>query len=84
MILKDLICNKENIYKEVFSPSRFTVEEIPQILKDGGKAVKGLAKRYFEIPDENIKQIQPEHGEIVDMYGEKLVFIKQKMMKYLW
>ena len=30
MLLKDLICGIENEYAEVFRPSRFSAEEIPE------------------------------------------------------
>lgn len=47
MLICDEICNKENPYAETFAPSRFSVEEIPKIFKDSGKAVKGVTKRFF-------------------------------------
>lgn len=50
MLLRDLICGRENPYAEIFSPSRFSAEEIPQIAKAGAKAVKGLTKRLFYVP----------------------------------
>ena len=40
LILKDLICNRENPFADVFSPSRFSAEEIPHIVKDGKKAMQ--------------------------------------------
>ena len=52
MLLRDRICGGDNPYAEVFAPARFSVEEIPQMVKDGGKAVKGLAKRFFHLPEE--------------------------------
>lgn len=35
MLLKDMICGIENPWAEVFAPSRFSAEEIPQLMKDG-------------------------------------------------
>ena len=49
MLLTDMICGKENPYAEIFAPSRFSAGELPQIMQDSGKAVKGLAKRFFYI-----------------------------------
>ena len=40
MLLKDMICGIENPWTEVFAPSRFSAEEIPQLMKDGGKGRK--------------------------------------------
>lgn len=65
MILSDMICRKENPYADVFSPSRFSLEEISPLMKQSGEAVKSLAKRFFHIPKETIEGIQPGHGAVV-------------------
>lgn len=66
MLLTDMICGKENPYAEVFSPSRFSAEELPQIVKDSGKAVKGLTKRFFYIPENTLNRIEPGQGAVVE------------------
>lgn len=66
MILRDLICGRENPFAEVFSPSRFSAEELPQILKDGGKAVKGLTKRFFQISGDSLGRIRPGQADVVE------------------
>ena len=66
MLLRDMICGDENPYAEVFYPSRFSSEELPQILKDSGKAVKGLTKRFFHLLDETTSALERGHGAIVD------------------
>ena len=66
MLLRDMICGTENPYAEVFAPSRFSAEEIPQLMKEGGEAVKGLTKRFFHIPDETITGLARGHGAIVE------------------
>ncbi len=65
-LLNDLICGIKNEYAEIFSPSRFSMKEIPGIMKEGGKAVKGLTKRFFQVPDETIASIEPGHGAVAD------------------
>lgn len=70
-ILRDRICKVDNPYAEVFSPSRFSTAEIPQIVQDSAKAVKGLAKRFFQIPEETAKSLRTGHGGIVECEGEK-------------
>ncbi len=65
LILKDLICNRENPFADVFSPSRFSAEEIPHIVKDGKKAVAGLTRRFFQIPDETISSLERGQGAVV-------------------
>lgn len=66
MLLRDMICGKENPYAEVFAPSRFSTEELPKIIKDSGKAVKGLTKRFFHLPDETVSTLERGHGAVVD------------------
>ncbi|MFR7444624.1 MAG: hypothetical protein ACLUUO_15710 [Sellimonas intestinalis] len=39
---------QENPFADVFSPSRFSAEEIPHIVKDGKKAVAGLTRRFSD------------------------------------
>ena len=50
MILTDLISGKENPYAKVFTPSRFSMEDISQLAGDTGKSLKGLSKSFFGIP----------------------------------
>ena len=66
MLLTDMICGKENPYAEIFAPSRFSAGELPQIMQDSGKAVKGLAKRFFYIPDETVNVLERGHGAVVE------------------
>ncbi len=66
MILRDMICGNENPYADIFAPSRFSAEELPQIMKDGGKAVKGLTKRLFHLPDETAGALERGHGAVVE------------------
>ena len=66
MLLRDQICEIRNPFEEVFAPSRFSMEEIPQLMKDGGKAVKGLTKRFFHLPSETVNALEPGHGAVVE------------------
>lgn len=65
-LLRDIICKTENPYAEVFAPSRFSAEELPGLMKESGKAVKGLTKRFFHIPDKTIAELERGHGAVVD------------------
>lgn len=65
-LLRDLLCGGENEYAEIFAPSRFSTEEVPNLLKEGGQAVKGLTKRFFRLPQETIAALEPGHGAIVE------------------
>lgn len=66
MLLTGMICGKENPYAEIFAPSRFSAGELPRIMQDSGKAVKGLAKRFFYIPDETVNVLERGHGAVVE------------------
>ena len=66
MLIRDAVCGIENPYAQVFSPLRFSGEEVPQLMKDGGKAVKGLTKRFFHVPSETISSVERGHGAIVE------------------
>lgn len=76
-ILQDLICGKENPYAQVFDPGRFQVSDLPGIAAEGGQAVKGLVKRFFQIPAEAAADIPAGHGGIVFLHGEKVGVYKQ-------
>ena len=66
MLLRDMICGISNPYKDIFVPSRFSAEEIPQIMKDSGKAVKGLTKRFFHLPGGTADELLRGHGAVTD------------------
>lgn len=66
MLIRDMLCGDENPYEETFAPARFSAEELPQIMKDSGTAVKGLTKRFFHIPDEIAGRLEPGCGAVVE------------------
>lgn len=72
MLLRDLICGRENPYAEAFDPGRFDTDTIPGIMEEGGQAVKGLARRFFRLPAETAGKLAPGQGGVVLLDGEKL------------
>ena len=72
MLLRDLICGRENPCAEVFDPGRFDAKTASGVLEESGQAVKGLARRFFQIPAESAKKLAPGHGGVVFLDGEKL------------
>ena len=72
MLLRDMICGRENPYAEVFDPGRFDTETVPGVLEEGGQALKGLARRFFQIPAETAGQLAPGRGGVVFLDGKKL------------
>lgn len=77
-ILRDLISGKENPHAPVFDPGRFQTAALPGIAAQGGQAVKGLVKRFFQIPSEAAVEIPAGHGGIVFLHGEKVGVYKQE------
>ncbi len=71
MILRDLICGKENPYAEVFSPMRISAEEIVGAACETGHAVKGLTRRVFQSAKMEPEEILPGNGGIVSVDGKK-------------
>ncbi len=78
MLLRDLIFGRKNPYEEIFTPARFSTEEIAQLMKDSGKAVKGLAKRFFHLPEETMATLQAGHGAIVETQEGKVGVYKSE------
>ena len=81
MILRDMICGIKNPFADIFSPARFSSEELPGIIKDSGKAVGGLTKRFFHIPGETINMLLPGHGAVVETVEGKVGVYKTEENK---
>lgn len=77
LLLRDMICGKENSYAQVFNPGRFEAAALPGMAAEGGQAVKGLVKRFFQIPEETAWEISPGEGGIVLLQGEKVGVYKE-------
>lgn len=78
MLLRDRICGVNNPYAEVFDPGRFDTAAVSGIACESGQAVKGLAKRFFQIPAEQAGQLPNGHGGIVFLDGEKVGVFKDE------
>ena len=78
MLLRDLICGRENPYTEVFDPGRFDLEAAAGVAEESGHAVKGLSRRLFQIPAETAGKLAPGHGGVVFLHGEKLGVYKDE------
>lgn len=76
-LIRDLICGQENPHASVFDPGRFESAALVGMAADGGQAVKGLARRFFQIPTEAASEIPPGHGGIVFLNGEKVGVYKE-------
>lgn len=78
MLIRDLILGRENPNLEVFDPGRFDEETLSAAVAQGAQAVKGLTKRFFQIPSEADSEIAPGQGGIVFLKGEKLGAYRDK------
>ena len=78
MIIRDMICGKENPDAEVFDPQRFSMDAVEGIAYEIKEATKTLAKRFFQLPKETEKELPIGHGGIVDIKGEKIGVYKEK------
>ena len=72
MLLRDSICGRENAFAAVFDPGRFDTETVAGVAGESAQSVRGLARRFFQIPDETAKKLRPGHGGVVWLDGEKL------------
>lgn len=78
LVLRDLICGRENPYAAVFHPARWKGETLTEVVQQGGQAIKGLGKRVFQIPKRVASEIQPGHGGVVLHHGEKMGVYKDE------
>ena len=78
MLLRDSICGRGNPYAEVFDPGRFDLETVTGVVEESGQAVKGLARRFFQIPAETAKKLALGHGGVVFLDGEKVGVFKDE------
>ena len=78
LLLRDLMDGKENPWADVFDPRRLEAESLPGIISDAGQAVKGLAKRVFQIPRIDAQKIPAGHGGIVQLDNGKVGVYKDK------
>lgn len=95
MMIRDMICEDTNAYghvnpytninayKDVFTPSRFSAEEIPGLVKAGTMAVKGLARRFFSLPDRVIADLKPGMGPLWTHNRGRRESIKQSREKFI-
>jgi len=77
-ILRDLICGRANSCAEVFDPSRFGPGDLAAVCREGGVAVKSLARRLFQVPRAAVEDLPIGHGGIVSLDGAKVGIYKDE------
>lgn len=77
MIIRDLICRRENPYAPVFDPARFGIKDTPGVASETGHALKGLTKLFVQIPSKAVAKLPCGHGGIVFLKGKKAGVYKE-------
>ena len=78
LLLRDLICGKENPYAKVFDPQRSSMEAAEGIACEMKEATKTLARRFFKLPETTEQDLPAGHGGIVEVDGEKIGVYKDE------
>ena len=65
MVISELIACGGSRYEELFSPQRMDTAEMGEILREGIQSAKGLIRRSFAIPHEELEKLPGGHGGIV-------------------
>ena len=78
LLLRDLICGKENPYVKVFDPQRFSMEAAEGIACEMKEATKTLARRFFKLPETTEQELPVGHGGIVEVDGDKIGVYKDE------
>ena len=76
LILRDLICGQKVFYKDVFSPSRFSVANLPALVNETGHSIKGLGKHLFFVPGKETEDILPGQADVIMYKGKKVGIYK--------
>lgn len=81
-IIVDKILGKENAYQEVFEATRMEPiknhQELENMMKE---AVNSIALKKLTLPEETIKDIQPEQGGLIDYENETIGVYRDKQGK---
>ena len=72
MILRDMICERENPYADAFDPGRFDLKTVAGTVSESAQAVKGLTRTLLKIPKEKADELPRGHGGVVFLNGEKV------------
>lgn len=78
LLIRDMICGKENPYAAVFDPQRFSMEAAEGIACEMKEATKTFAKRFFNLPETTEKELPAGHGGVVEVDGEKIGVYKEE------
>ncbi len=78
LLLRDLICGTPTPYAELFSPSRHTLlASAGNLIHDAQHNAKALLRRFLPA-SAGYSSLEPGHGGIVSIHGEKIGIYREK------
>ncbi|MBB2481887.1 FAD-dependent oxidoreductase [Bacillus sp. APMAM] len=70
-LLKDLIMEKENPYRDLYTPSRFGDTSMKSFLSTNLDVAKHLIEGKLEYPLMRIDELEPDQGSVVNVNGRR-------------
>ncbi|WP_303982008.1 FAD-dependent oxidoreductase [Niallia circulans] len=72
LLFRDTILGKKSKYQEVYSPSRFNLNpSLKNFLTQNANVVSHLIKGKLEIPQNDIHNLSPDEGAVIDINGHR-------------
>lgn len=72
LLLRDLVMNKENAYKKLFTPSRFYANpSLKNFLIQNANVVGHLIKGKLDVPNKKPEDLAPDEGAVITIKGHR-------------
>ncbi len=72
MIISDMISERDNPYEDLFTPQRFKSSSADNLCKMGGKAIKGIAKDFFNLPEKHLDDLEKGQAAVIKYNSQKV------------
>lgn len=77
-IISDMICEKENVFADVFMPSRSNAAASCELVRNGLHSVDGLVLKKIKSPSRTVSQLKNGEGDIVRCNGKTVAAYKDE------